>query len=217
MDTLKVWDVEAGEEDGHMQLVHAATVMTDDDEVQVSDMAVSEGMLATIWRNGWVRLYNMCDTEHPLDCLFSLKPTYIDRGMRADLSSCHNGVVALSGSVLAFMVTSWHLMDPEEEEEEYDDEDEEAAQQPQLNVEHMHMIYLSTELSGYSASKVQSLEATHLGDLKPVEPLGSEGRKKWYQSVQRECRWLGLHGEDLAVRSGDTGEVRIHTTHHRGW
>ena len=51
MDTLKVWDVEVGE-DGQKKLVHAASVTTDDDEAQVSDMAVSEGMLATIWRFG---------------------------------------------------------------------------------------------------------------------------------------------------------------------
>ena len=50
-DTLKVWDVvrEAAEEGG-VQLVHVATAYTDDDEAQVADMAVSEGMLATIWR-----------------------------------------------------------------------------------------------------------------------------------------------------------------------
>ena len=38
------------DKEGQLQLVHAETEYIRDDEAQVSDMAVSEGMLATIWR-----------------------------------------------------------------------------------------------------------------------------------------------------------------------
>ena len=48
-DTLKVWEVKVGE-GGQEKLVHVASAQTEDDEAQVSNMAVSEGVLATIWR-----------------------------------------------------------------------------------------------------------------------------------------------------------------------
>jgi hypothetical protein len=210
-----------------VQLVHVATAYTDDDEAQVADMAVSEGMLSTIWRlinvtavslhylydlhsvyrNGCVRLYNMCDTEGPLDCIFSLEASYFDLGRRVQLhTSSSTGLVALSGRILAFMLTSWSSMDPAE----YDDYE---LHPHHLEVEHIHMLHLSPQpQGGYTSSAVESLPATQLTGLPPVEPL--ECRLKWYEEVHTKCSWMGLCEEHLALRNTDTAELRLHTAHH---